>query len=300
MNTTTSRSALHTGRKAAVAAALALGLGLATDKPAEALTIMLNFVAAPTIDRAGVGSTPETFASWGFSGMSLTDIRNATLAAVQNHYLGYPSFATNALSPLPAGFELDINFEWSNGATAPTNGDTEWYYMAIGDANPNVGFLGQACLGCVRNSAGNSSVANGTIFGSTLTDSIAGLLSLATNNEQRINLLAGTVTHEIGHGLSLVHPSGQAPNPGQSLWSVMATGASPSLMPSIERTKDRDFSYAEFSTLMQTVGIRQVAVIPEPGTWLLMALGLVAVGLHARRTTPAAGRPQALPEPALA
>jgi hypothetical protein len=297
MNTTTTRSALHTGRKAAVAAALALGLGLATDKPAEALTIMLNFVAAPTVDRAGVASVPETFASWGFSGMSITDIRNATLAAVQNHYLGYPSFATNAQSPLPAGFELNINFEWSNGNTAPTNGDTEWYTMAIGDANPNVGFLGQACLGCVRNSAGVSSVTNGTIFGSTLTDSIAGLLSLATTNEQRINLLAGTVTHEIGHGLSLVHPNGQAPNPGASLWSVMATGASPSLMPSIERTKDRDFSYAEFGTLIQTVGLRQVAVIPEPGTWLLMALGLVAVGVQARRVAPAR-KPQG--EPTLA
>jgi hypothetical protein len=77
----------------------------------------------------------------------------------------------------------------------------------------------------------------------------------------------------------------------------MATGASPSLMPSIERTKDRDFSYAEFATLIQTVGLRQVTVIPEPGTWLLMALGLVAVGVQARRVAPAR-KPQG--EPALA
>ena len=147
----------HTGlqacKKSALVAAAVLSLGLATER-AEALTVMLNFVAAPTTDRNGVGTLPETFAAWGFVGMSLNDVRNATLAAVQNHYLGYPSFATNALSPLPAGFELDIDFEWSNGATAPVNGDTEWYYMAIGDANPNQGFLGQACLGCVRNSSG--------------------------------------------------------------------------------------------------------------------------------------------------
>ena len=287
----TSNAALKACKKSAIVAAAALSLGLATQK-AEALTVLLNFVSASTVDRNGVGTLPESFASWGFAGMSLADIRNATLAAVQNHYLGYPSFATNALSPLPAGFELNINFEWSNGQTAPVNGDTEWYYMNIGDANPNVGFLGQACLGCVRNSSGVSTVANGTIFGSTLTDSISGLLGLATGNQQRINLLAGTVTHEIGHGLSLVHPSGQAPNPGASLWSVMATGASPSLMPSAERVKDRDFSYAEFSTLIQTVGLRQVTVVPEPGTWLLMGLGLVAVGV-VRRKTQAAAEPVA-------
>lgn len=275
-------AALQACKKSAIVAAAALCMGLATER-AEALTVLLNFVAGPTTDRNNVGTLPETFASWGFTGMSLTDIRNATLAAVQNHYLAYPSFATNAQSPLPAGFELNINFEWSNGQTAPTNGDTEWYYMAIGDANPNQGFLGQACLGCVRNGAGVSTVANGTIFGSTLTDTISGLLNLATNNQQRINLLAGTVTHEIGHGLSLVHPSGQAANPGESLWSVMATGASPSLMPSVERVKDRDFSYGEFATLVQTVGLRPVSVVPEPETWLLMGLGLAAVGFARRK-----------------
>jgi PEP-CTERM motif len=277
------RRALQICKSTVVSAAVALSLGLATDRDAQALTVMLDFVNSATTDLFDVGTLPETFATWGFVGMSLADIRTATLTAVQNHYLGYPSFATNALSPLPAGFVLDIKFENSNGLTAPTNGDSEWYYMAIGDANPNQGILGQACLGCVRNTLGNSSVANGAIFGSTLTDSIASLLALATTNAQRINLLAGTVSHEIGHGLGLPHPSSALPNPGASAFSVMATGAAPTSMPNIERTKERDFAYTEFAQLINNVGVVAVSPIPEPGTWLMMGLGLVGVGFGARR-----------------
>ena len=118
MMTTT---ALQGCKKSAIVAAAVLTLGLASER-AEALTVLLNFVAGPSTDRNNVGTLPETFASWGFAGMSLNDIRDATLAAVQNHYLGYPTFGTNALSPLPDGFRLNINFEWSNGQTAPVNG----------------------------------------------------------------------------------------------------------------------------------------------------------------------------------
>jgi hypothetical protein len=267
-------------RKSKFAAALVFAATLVMQAPAQALTIVLNFVAGPTTDRNGVGTLPETFASWGFTTLDLNGVRNATLAAVQDHYLNYPTIGANPLSTLPVGKQLNIDFTFSNGVTGPGNGDTEWYYMAIGDANPNQGFLGQACLSCVRNTAGVSSVANGTIFGSTLTDSLAGLLSLATSDQQRINLLAGTVTHEIGHGLGLQHPNGQLPNPGQSLWSVMATGAFPSSMPSTERVKEREFAYSEFAILINNVGLRDVTPIPEPGTAVLLALGVAALMLR--------------------
>jgi hypothetical protein len=141
----------------------------------------------------------------------------------------------------------------------------------------------------VRNGSGVSTVANGTIFGSSLTDSIAALLPLASNDQHRIQLLAGTVAHEIGHGLGLPHPPGPLANPGESAWSVMATGASPSLMPSAERIKDRDFAYSEFSTLITNVGLRVATPVPEPTTGAMLALGVLALGWRLRqRGVPAA------------
>ncbi len=260
------------GQATLAAASLALGLGVGA--PSQALTIVLDFVPSATTDLYGVGTLPESFASWGFSAASLANLREATLTAVNKDYLGYPSFGANALSPLPNGKELNINFTFSSGLTGPGNGDSEWYYVAIGDANPNQSFLGQACLGCVRGSSGTASVANGSIVGSILTDSISGLLSLATNDTQRLNLLAGTVAHEIGHTLNLPHPNAALANPGDSAFSIMATGAAPTSMPNIERTKDRAFAYTEFQTLINTVGLRNVSPVPEPSTWLMMGLGL--------------------------
>jgi hypothetical protein len=279
---------LQGGKQALLSVALVAGLGMVAPKPAQALTVVLDFVSVATTDQFGVGTLPETFFTWGFTGLNLAGVRAAVLDAVNNDYLNYPTFGANPQSPLPDGKQLNINFVTSVGQTLPGNGDSEWYYMAIGDANPNVGFLGQACLGCVRNSSGVSTVANGTIFGSTLTDTIASLLSLATSDAQRINLLAGTVAHEIGHSLTLVHPVSALPNPGASTFSLMGTGASPTLMPNAERVKDRSFAYTEFSSLIQSVGLRNVSPVPETGTTLMLTMGLVMLGLRLQKTRKAA------------
>ena len=276
------KAALRRCKSAALAATLVLGLSTLAPKPAEALTIVIDFVPSLTTDIFGVSSVNESFASWGFTGLDVAGVRSATLAAVMQDYLGYPSVGANLSSPLPNGKELNINFTVSTGLTGAGNGDTEWNYMAVGDAQPNQGFLGQACLGCVRNSAGVSTSANGSIVGSILTDSIAGLLSLATTDAMRINLLVGTVAHEIGHTLTLVHPSSALANPGASSYSIMATGVAPTSMPSAERVKDRAFAYTEFNTLIQTVGLRDVSPVPEPTPALLLALGVVSLVLRMR------------------
>ncbi len=266
--------------------ALVAALGIASTKPAQALTIVLDFVSSNTTDAFGVGTTPESFAAWGFTTLTSAGVRSAVLNSVIDDYLAFPDMGVNPLSTLPVGKQLNIDFVTSVGQTLPGNGDSEYYYMAIGDANPNQSFLGQACLGCVRNSSGVSSVAVGTIFGSTLTDSISGLLSLATNDTQRINLLAGTVAHEIGHSLTLNHPGSALANPGASAFSIMATGAAPTSMPNVERTKDRDFAYTEFSSLIQSVGLRNVSMVPEPEGYVMMFAGMMFLVCAGRQRNP--------------
>ena len=92
-----------------LAAALLLGTGLiaSVPRPAEALTISLAFVSSPTIDAFGVGTTADTFAAFGFTGMTTAQIQAGVLSAVTNDYLGYP---TGGRSPLPVGMQLIGNY----------------------------------------------------------------------------------------------------------------------------------------------------------------------------------------------
>ncbi|MBH9576242.1 PEP-CTERM sorting domain-containing protein [Inhella proteolytica] len=269
----------HTRRALAVPALALASATLVLPQPAQALTVMLNFTGSSTTDMWGVTTVSESFASWGF-GMSINQLRNATLAAVIDDFHGFPSLGGDANSPLPVGKQLNIDFEISFGLTAPTSGDSDYYFVNIGDASPNQGFLGQACYGCVRGNGSPAAV--GSQVGSVLTDTIAGLLPLADNDTERLNLLVGTLTHEIGHTLLLDHPSGPQTNPGESIYSVMSTGAFPTSMPNNQRILDRDFSYAEFQTLIRTVGLRDIPThqVPEPASWLLVA---AAAALASRR-----------------
>ena len=281
--------------QAVLAMALALGLALGIQRPALALTFMLDFVSSPAQDIFGAQTDVTYFGGFGFSGMSYADIRAATLDAVANDYLDYPTVWENASSPLPIGKQLNLNFAMSLGQTAPVNDDSEYYFMAIGNFLPSAWVttmpaLGQACYACVRNAAGygpNYSVLNGSIVGSIFTNNIASLAYLAGTNEQRINLIAGTIAHEIGHTLTLDHPSGPLWNPGASSFSLMATGAYPTYMPNAQRVQDRAFSYSEFNQLIAAVGTRDVPVtpVPEADTYAMLLAGLLVLAIATRRKT---------------
>lgn len=266
---------------------LAAGIAFVTPRPAEALTISLDFVTGATTDIFSVGTTTANYAAYGFSSMSTAQIQTALLAAVTSDYLGFPTTGANALSNLPNGKQLNINFVMGNSTSAPTNGDTEYYFVAIGNVTTGNTFLGQACYQCVRKpvlTGPNFGLTNGSLVGSILVDNISGLAGLAGSDAQRINLLAGTISHEIGHSLGLDHPLSALANPGGSIYSIMATGAAPTSMPNGQRVLDRDFAFSEFDLLISSVGIRDAESVPEPNTMLLFAGAMLVLGhIRARR-----------------
>lgn len=275
-------------RQASLGLALASSL-FALPQQAQALTLILDFTDVNVTEMAGgVGDSTikqADFSTWGFTGMNLAQIQSAILTAVTNDYLGFPNMAANPLSPLPVGKQLNISIEVSVGKNGPANGDAEFYYFGVGDKVGTEDELGHACYGCVRTAGqGAATVANGTMVGVNFTDNLQGLTSLATTDAQRINLLAGTLSHEFGHALELDHPPSAQPNPGESAFSIMGTGASPTNMPNGARVLDRAFSYAEYAQLISSVGLRDVTAVPEPSAFLLMAggLGLLAVARRRR------------------
>ena len=137
----------------------------------------------------------------------------------------------------------------------------------------NQNIFGIACGSCVRNAAGNGpnfGVQIGDVVGAVFTDHIDNIVGLASNDAQRINLIAGTTSHEIGHTFSLQHAGAQDANPGESAWGVMGSGATS--MPSSQRVLEREFTYAKFDQLIGAIGVR---AIPEPSSSIVF----VAIGI---------------------
>jgi hypothetical protein len=287
----------------------ALGLVLAAaaagmaPQPAQALTIILDFTQVSITEDTGAVEdratlTTADFSDWGFTGLDLNGIKSAVLTSVNTAYLAYPTMAADTLSPLPSGQRLNLSFELGTVGDGPSNGDADFYYFGVGQGtNPAQDFLGQACYGCVRSpdDSGVPRAPVGSIVGVNLTNNLQGLTDLAATDTQRINILAGTIAHEFGHSLFLDHPvalpyTGSLTNPGtESLYSIMGTGADPTGMPDEERVKARAFSYAEFGTLMETVGTVPITAVPEPSALALLLAGLGTVVVAARRKRVAAG-----------
>lgn len=236
----------------------------------KATTIILDFSTTASVDAFGAVTNAFDETLYGFSTMSLSDVITNVMLAINNDFFGY-SYAA-----LPAGKELDINFEVGSIGTGPSNGDSVFSYFQIGNVTSGESHLGQACLGCALTTSG-------FVIGSIFTNNIASLAGLAANDAQLINLIAGTTSHEIGHTLSLPHPTSAQLNPGESIFGLMATGASPTSMPNGERVLDRAFSNSNFDTLVAGVGLRDIATtgtpVPEPSTILLFLSALLMVSV---------------------
>lgn len=264
-------------------AAAAAAIAFAAPQDARALTISLDFVTSLTTDIFGSTTNADNLSTFGFTTLTTAQAQSAIYDAVVADYLGFPTVASNGSSPIPAGMMLNLNFVLSTNTVTPVHVGNEYFHVAIGtgDTSPASGALGQACVACVRTSSGaHGGAPDGAIVGSIFTNFIDDLVGLASNDTQRINLIAGTVSHEIGHSLSLLHTSQEA-NPGASLWPLMGTGAID--MPNIERIKDRAFSYIEMTQLVSAVGLTDApAAVPEPASMVLLVSGVLLLRLRRR------------------
>lgn len=269
---------------------------------AQATTILLDFDSVSKTDAFGEETGTFDESPFGFTGLSNGDIQQAVLTRIDAHFHSYPSVIDDISSPLPQDMELDIDFEIGFYGSAPINGDSEYYMLSVGTGlsgtnATNGGIYGAACLDCVRDGSGGANIYNvpmGTGIGSIWTDHIASSAYLASSNEDLVNLIAGTISHEIGHSLSLLHQGAQSANPGDSAWGLMGSGATS--MPNSQRVLDREFTYANMSNLITSVGLRQVADsvdVSQPATWLLLLTALLA-GPFRSRIRPLA--PQATPQ----
>lgn len=240
---------------------------LGAAQPAKALTFVLDFNdpgQANTIDVFENPNEVSTFdvTAYGFAASDFSLVTNSILKTVESHYYNIPTVGEDARSPIPDGKQLDIDFEIGNIGTPPTS-DTEYYFIQIGEfvSGSNGGSLGVAGGSAARTSKGVSNSFNlsqtaidNKAFGSVFTDNInnLGLSSpipsdaLKTGNlEYTTNAIAGTLSHEIGHTLSLLHINKTNVVTPNNLPPIMGTGAID--LPNNDRVGDREFSFSGFN-----------------------------------------------------
>lgn len=247
--------------------------GLLFALSANAKLMIIDFDTPSVTNVFNYKSDPFDSSPFGFSGMSYDDVVSNIMGEVVEDYLGNSSLYPS----IPLGWELDIDFQVGNVGTIPL-GVTDYFYFRVGEIGSNLPSTGS--FGHAGYNFAFSSFFSGKVIGSVFTDNIAAFAGLASNDEQLINLIAGTLSHEIGHTLGLDHPAGREDNPGNSSFGLMGTGSSPTGMPNRERVKDRAFSYLNFDILIDNLGIRRQ--IPEPPMIVLMIIALFGFGASKR------------------
>ncbi len=222
------------------------------DHTNDPLTVILDF------NDPGQPNTTDIFGNvvadfdvtiYGFAASQYNTVTQSILDKVQNeHYLGILTDDIFPQSPIPAGQELAIEFEIGDFGTPPANGSNNYYYIQIGDyiSGGCGGALGCAGINSIRSAGGNPGIV-GRMIGSTFSDVIRTIGGLNPPNALSsgnlfftTNAVAGTTSHEIGHGLSLNHLAKNGSVTPTGLPPIMGTGAID--LPNQDRIQNREFA----------------------------------------------------------
>jgi hypothetical protein len=257
----------------------AAGSAVTEDHTSNPLTIVLDFndPSQPnTTD--GLGNVVTTFdvTAFGFSPADFSTVTQSVLEQVRSHYHDIATSDVFPQSPIPPAMELAVEFLIGDIGTPPSNGSTDFYYVQIGTgvSGQCIGALGCASVNSIRNSAGAPGAAVGSVIGSIFSDTIQSMGGLAPSNalssgdlEFTTNALAGTISHEAAHGLSLAHLNWAGAVTPNGFPPIMGTGAID--LPNQQRIGEREFAYSGFNS--QNGGAQQFH----------MNQLVSAIGLHA-------------------
>ncbi len=263
--------------------------------PAAALTIMIDFndpAQGNTTD--AISDVVSTFdiTAYGFNDpVDRFNIYHGILTALDHDFHGIPTASQYLFSPIPDGYELDIDFEIGDVGNTPANGDSDYYFVQLGSFVSSSYAPSNALGLSAMYGAINGKYNFGDTLASIFTNNINLLDTTLTegNLNNTINAINGTLAHEIGHTLGLQHVKVEGAMMPTGLKPLMATGTVASGLQNADRLIDREFaSYATLSdsfgnqaSLQQLVNVLGLRPIPEPATCLLLAAGLAL--LHHRR-----------------
>ncbi|MCC6680902.1 MAG: hypothetical protein IT445_08365 [Phycisphaeraceae bacterium] len=277
---------LERGIKQLTLAGLAMLLAIS---PAAALTIMIDFNDPAQANTTDVNnSVVSTFdiTAYGFSDPAdRFNIYNGILTALDYDFHGIPTASQYLFSPIPDGYQLDIDFEIGDVGSTPANGDSEYYFVQLGSFVSSPLAPSNALGLSVNFGAINGNYSFGSTLASIFTNSINLLdITLTEGNlNNTINAINGTLAHEIGHTLSLQHVKVEGAMTPTGLKPIMATGTVASGLQNADRLIDREFatfaalsdSFGNQPSLQQLVNVLGLRPIPEPGTLLLIGPGLI-------------------------
>ncbi len=222
----------------------------------DVLTIVIDFKSATqpaTTDVIGnsVGSFDIT--EYGFNSSEFSIVTDAILAEVQDDF--FAELGGTVANQNGQDFEINL-MEGDIGTPPP--GISEYYFVQVGTglSGPFTFALGVASGSSVRNSGGsgpNNGVQIGDVVASVFTNNLQGLGNIdppdalsSGNLMFTRNAVVGTLSHEIGHVLSLSHIDlDMSTQPTKGTAPIMGTGAID--LPNQLRLTDREFSIMGFN-----------------------------------------------------